>query len=108
MPVLSPREVNSCSLTGTYVALYSVHQTPVFPDRSVLQKYALYGLRFLAFPDREVIIPKKTVIIRSKTHLFTPENQRQQLAAFGRRKLSGGRYLPPGGFFFGSRAVGGP
>jgi hypothetical protein len=77
VPVLSPREVNSCSLTGTYVAPYSVHQTPVFPDRSVLQKYALYGLRFLAFPDREVIIPEKTVIIQIIYGIFPSETERQ-------------------------------
>jgi hypothetical protein len=35
-----------------------------FLDGSVLRKYALYGLRFPAFPDREVIIPEKTVIIQ--------------------------------------------
>jgi hypothetical protein len=40
------------------------------------QKYAQIGLLLPLTPLAEVIIPKKTVIIRLKTHIFTPKNQR--------------------------------
>ena len=49
---------------------------PGFSDGSVLQKYALYGLRFPGFPAREVIIPEKTVIIRVIYIIFTSEIMR--------------------------------
>jgi len=71
--VLSPLEVNSCSLTGTYIIPDSLRKTPVFPDGAVLQKYARYGLRFPDFPDREVIIPENTVIIRVIWGVFLSE-----------------------------------
>jgi hypothetical protein len=40
------------------------------------RKYAQIGLLLPPTPLAEVIIPKKTVINRLETPLFTPENQR--------------------------------
>jgi hypothetical protein len=59
--------------SGTKVTPVGFHRTPVFPDGSVLQKYALYGLRFPVFPDRKVIIPENTVIIQVIQGIFPSE-----------------------------------